>query len=87
MYKAKSITSKASSAVKMNMALIEGDREIGAVRKAGAADFVAGMGLDEKKEKKKTEAIEVNDTDTTDIPDIPDIPDATDTTEDSVDPK
>lgn len=64
-YKAKSITSKASSAVKMNMALIEGNREVGAVRKAGAADFIAGMGLGDKKEKKKVEAVEVDTTDTT----------------------
>lgn len=65
-YKAKSITSKASSAVKMNMALIEGDREVGAIRKAGAADFIAGMGLGDKKEKKKVEAVDVDTTDTTD---------------------
>ena len=80
-YKAKSITSKASSAVKMNMALIEGDREVGAVRKAGAADFIAGMGLGDKKEKKKVEAVEVDTTDTTDAVDTTDTTDTTDVTE------
>ena len=63
MYKAKSITSKASSAVKMNMALIQGQADIGNVKKAGVQDFLDGMG---KKEKKKTEAVEVNTTGTTD---------------------
>ena len=80
-YKAKSITSKASSAVKMNMALIEGNREVGAVRKAGAADFIAGMGLGDKKEKKKAEAVEVDTTDTTDAVDTTDTTDTTDATE------
>lgn len=80
-YKAKSITSKASSAVKMNMALIEGNREVGAVRKAGAADFIAGMGLGDKKEKKKVEAVEVDTTDTTDAVDTTDTTDTTDVTE------
>lgn len=38
-YKAKSITSKASSACKMNMALIRGEKTIGAVKKAGIGDL------------------------------------------------
>lgn len=80
-YKAKSITSKASSAVKMNMALIEGDREVGAVRKAGAADFIAGMGLGDKKEKKKVEAVEVDTTDAADTTDTTDTTSTTDVTE------
>lgn len=40
-YKAKSITSKASSACKMNMALIKGEAKIGAVKKAGIGDLQA----------------------------------------------
>ncbi len=80
-YKAKSITSKASSAVKMNMALVEGNREVGAVRKAGAADFIAGMGLGDKKEKKKVEAVEADTTDTTDTTDAVDPTDTTGTTD------
>lgn len=38
-YKAKSITSKASSACKMNMALIRGEKAIGEVKKAGIGDL------------------------------------------------
>ena len=66
MYKTKSITSKASSAVKMNMALIQGQADIGNVKKAGAQDFLDGMGKKEKKEKKKPEAVEVDTTGATD---------------------
>jgi hypothetical protein len=50
-YKAKSITSKASSACKMNMALVKGEAKIGAVKKAGIGDlqasFDAGIKNDE----------------------------------------
>lgn len=42
-YKAKSITSKASSACKMNMALIKGEKAIGAVKKAGIGDLQASF--------------------------------------------
>ena len=42
-YKAKSITSKASSACKMNMALIKGDAAVGAVKKAGIGDLQASF--------------------------------------------
>lgn len=42
-YKAKSITSKASSACKMNMALIKGEKEIGEVKKAGIGDLQASF--------------------------------------------
>lgn len=42
-YKAKSITSKASSACKMNMALIKGEAKIGAVKKAGIGDLQASF--------------------------------------------
>ena len=42
-YKAQSITSKASSACKMNMALIKGEAKIGAVKKAGIDDLQASF--------------------------------------------
>jgi hypothetical protein len=48
-YKAKSITSKASSACKMNMDLVRGVDKIGQVKKAGSDDFAEGF--DEEKEE------------------------------------
>ena len=43
MYKARSITSKASSACKMNMGLVEGEREINSVEKADLGKEVGGQ--------------------------------------------
>jgi hypothetical protein len=60
MYKAKSITNKASSAVKMNMALVEGQADIGNVKKAGAEDLLAGM-----KKTKGAGLVQLTGTDTT----------------------
>jgi hypothetical protein len=50
-YKAKSITSKASSACKMNMALIKGEKAIGAVKKAGIGDLQASFDAGRKPEE------------------------------------
>ena len=48
-YKAKSITSKASSACKMNMDLVRGVEKTGEVKKAGSDDFAEGF--NEEKEE------------------------------------
>ena len=49
-YKARSITNKASSACKMNMALIKGEAKIGAVKKAGLDDLQASFNAGKQSE-------------------------------------
>ena len=47
-YKAKSITSKASSACKMNIDLVRGVEKTGEVKKAGSDDFAKGFNKEEE---------------------------------------
>lgn len=67
MYKARSITSKASSACKMNMALVEGEREINEVEKADLGKDVGGQFKKEGGQASKAVAVptpSATDTDT-----------------------
>jgi len=50
-YKAKSITSKASSACKINMDLVAGVEKIGEVKKADSDDFLQGFSKEEEGKK------------------------------------
>ena len=64
MYKARSITSKASSECKMNMGLVEGEREINSVEKADLGKEVGGQFKKEGGQSSK--AIDVPTPQTTD---------------------